>query len=125
MSFLKALKKNKEVEKVEEKTSASKDNAPQRIAAPISVINVLRKPHLSEKAQNLHQINQYIFRVDSHANKPLIRKEIEHRYGVKVESVNLVAEKSKAKKFRNQMGRQPRFNKAIVALKSGYKIEIT
>jgi len=115
MSLLKALKKNKEVEKVEEKV----------LAAPTSVINVLRNPHLSEKAQNLHQFNQYIFRVDHHANKPLIKKEIEHRYGVKVESVNIVVEKSKAKKFRNQMGRQPRFNKAIITLKPGYKIEIT
>lgn len=124
MSILKSLKKKKAGQTIEEQVALE---GPTSVKAGVPILprNVLKKPHLSEKAQSSNQINQYVFKVEASANKPLVRKEIEHRYNVKVKSVNIVRERPKLRYFRNRAGHHPGFKKAIITLKPGQKIEIT
>ncbi len=86
--------------------------------------NVLRKPFLTEKSQDLGKQNKYVFLVDLKATKPLIKRELEKRYNVKVKDVNIVNHKGKMKTWRNVVKRQTALKKAIITLKAGQKIEI-
>jgi large subunit ribosomal protein L23 len=78
----------------------------------------------SEKSQNLQKYNQYVFVVDKKASKPAIRRAVEMKYGVKVESVNVINYRGKTKRWRTTISHRPDFKKAIVSLKAGEKIEI-
>jgi|GEM_PF-465514 large subunit ribosomal protein L23 len=89
------------------------------------VLGVLVRPHMSEKAHVLGVTrNQYIFVVHDDANKNLVREAIQDQYKVTVESVNIVREPGKQKRWRNVVGKHPRMKKAIVTVKAGQKIEI-
>jgi large subunit ribosomal protein L23 len=67
---------------------------------------------------------QYIFEVSSSASKPQIKKDIENLYVVKVESVNIINNKRRARFIRGKAGFNPGFKKAIIKLQEGHKIEI-
>lgn len=95
------------------------------ISANRKIVNVIKYPLVSEKAQSAQSRNQYIFLIDISANKNLVREEVERRYGVKVLKTNIVQIKGKPKRFRNIIGTKPKIKKAILTLKSGDKIEIT
>lgn len=86
---------------------------------------VLERTHESERAYRLGSMNQYVFSVTMDANKPLIKRDVEHRYNVKVQAVNTVRIKGKLKRAGIKLGRRAGLKKAIVTLKPGYKIETT
>lgn len=89
------------------------------------VLGVLVRPHMSEKAHVLAATrNQYTFIVHNDANKNLVKEAIEDQYKVTVESVNIVREPGKQKRWRSIVGKHSRTKKAIVAVKAGQKIEI-
>jgi large subunit ribosomal protein L23 len=89
------------------------------------VLGVLVRPHMSEKAHVLGATkNQYVFIVHDGANKNLVREAIEDQYKVTVESVNIVREPGKEKRWRNVVGKHSALKKAIVTVKAGEKIEI-
>lgn len=89
------------------------------------VLGVLVRPHMSEKAHVLGITrNQYVFVVHDDANKNLVKEAIEDQYKVTVESVNIVREPGKQKRWRNIVGKHPRLKKAVVTVKAGQKIEI-
>lgn len=80
--------------------------------------------HVSEKATGLSHQNKYVFRVETRATKPQVKKEIEKIYGVKVGRVNIISMPGKKKRLGRTEGFRPGFKKAVVTLKEG-KIEIS
>ena len=91
--------------------------------------NVLIKPLYTEKITQFDEnLNQYAFIVEFTANKIEIANSIEKKFNVKVQSVNTIRYKGKAKvQFTKKgvfRGRTPRFKKAYVTLKEGSKIEL-
>jgi len=87
--------------------------------------NVIRAPLVSEKTARLQEIsNQYVFEVATNATKADIKIAVEKLFDVKVESVNVLNVKGKAKAFKNRMGRRADWRKAYVKLAEGQSIDV-
>ena len=86
--------------------------------------DILKKPLITEKSNDLLAENKYTFLVDLDANKIEIRQAVESLFKVKVEKVNTMRVKGKIKRVRRIPGRTPERKKAIVTLKEGDRIEI-
>ncbi|MHB8913357.1 MAG: 50S ribosomal protein L23 [Lysobacter sp.] len=87
--------------------------------------NVIRAPLVSEKTARLQEIsNQYVFEVATTATKADIKIAVEKLFDVKVESVNVLNVKGKAKAFKNRIGRRPDWRKAYVKLAEGQSIDV-
>ncbi len=90
---------------------------------------ILIKPLITEKSDMLNdKLNQVTFVVDKKANKIEIRKAVEERYNVGVESVNtgIMPGKLRQRSTRTgiQRGRLPSFKKAVVTLAVGEEIDL-
>lgn len=87
---------------------------------------LIQNIRLSEKASLLgEKHNQYVFRVDTRANKIQIKQAIEEIFGKKVVRVNTAQYAGKKKRERRaDFGRRPHWKKAIVTLAEGEKIEV-
>ena len=85
--------------------------------------DVIKAPVITEKSAHLADNNVYTFKVDKRANKTQIKQVIEAKFGVKVESVNTLNTKSKAKRVGRYTGKTKTYKKAIVKLAEGNKIE--
>ena len=85
---------------------------------------VLRGPHVTEKATDLTQKNQYIFKVYPRANKIEIKKAVEDVYGVNVVSVNVIRVPRKRRRLGKIEGWRKGYKKAIIKIKEGQKIEV-
>jgi large subunit ribosomal protein L23 len=91
------------------------------------MIEILKRPIVTEKMTTLQEKGQYAFEVVSSANKVSIARAVEKKFSVTVVRVRTARHKGKAK---SQMTRRGRFagrtsswKKAIVTLKQGDKIE--
>lgn len=90
---------------------------------------ILIKPLITEKSDQLNdKLNQVTFVVDKKANKIEIRKAVEARYNVAVESVNtgIMPGKLRKKFTRNglQLALISGFKKAVVTLAVGEEIDL-
>ncbi len=86
---------------------------------------VVIAPHVSEKAARVAtEGNQYVFRVRRDASKPEIRAAVEFLFEVKVDTVNVVNQSGKAKRFGRSPGRRQDWKKAYVRLQEGQQIEL-
>jgi large subunit ribosomal protein L23 len=87
------------------------------------MIDVLKKPLVTEKISLLNESGQYGFIVDRRANKIQIKQAVENTYGVTVESVRTMnyqgKNKSRYTKTRVVTGNKPSFKKAIVQVAEG------
>ena len=81
--------------------------------------DVLVAPIVSEKSYGLLDEGKYTFVVDPRANKTEIKIAVEQIFGVKVESVNTMNRKGKARRTRFGVGRRKDTKRAIVTLKEG------
>ncbi|PIQ88369.1 MAG: 50S ribosomal protein L23 [Candidatus Omnitrophica bacterium CG11_big_fil_rev_8_21_14_0_20_42_13] len=80
----------------------------------------------TEKSTNFDEpFGRYVFWVNKRANKIQIKKAVESIYKVKVDCVNTLISKGKAKRLRYQTGYTSDWKKAIVSLKEGHKIDTT
>ena len=52
--------------------------------SPDKLLNIIKKPMMTEKSTNLNQFNQYSFIVDEKSNSNEIKQAIEHIFKVKV-----------------------------------------
>ena len=87
------------------------------------ITDIIKKPVLNtEKARNLFENNGYVFIVDRRANKIQIKEAVEKLFNVKVESVNTLNIKPKAKRFRMSVYKTSAIKKAMVKLKKGETI---
>jgi len=88
---------------------------------------LLKRPLITEKMTALADRRQYAFEVDINANKIEIRRAIEKKFNVTVESIRTIRSKGKRKSQMTKRGRIPGkradFKKAIVTLKLDQKID--
>jgi len=82
--------------------------------------DILGTPVFSQKSLDSREAaNQYVFRVSPSTNKSEIKKAVETRFEVKVESVNTQNMMGKVKQVRGIPGRRAAWKKAVVRLKQG------
>lgn len=90
-----------------------------------SAYEIIERPLVTEKSMAGAEQGKYTFRVNKNANKIEIARAIEQLFNVKVDSVNTISVKGKKKRLgRHPEGKTADWKKAIVTLKSGYRIEI-
>jgi len=85
---------------------------------------VLVKPMVTEKATTLNAANQYVFMVETSANKISVSNAVEEVYGLRPTSVNIIKMKGKKVNRGKIAGKRKDFKKAIVTLKKGESISI-
>jgi len=89
---------------------------------------ILMKPIVTEKLQDMQEKNRkYGFQVERKANKIEIKKAVEEKFNVVVDSVRTLTVKGKAKRMNTRKGltsgRRSDVKKAIVTLGDGYSID--
>ena len=89
------------------------------------LMSVLRAPHISEKSARLQETNQYVFEVTQGANKADVKAAVEELFSVKVQSVNVVNTRGKARSFRFRSGTRGSKRKAYVRLAEGHTIDVS
>lgn len=87
------------------------------------LLTVIQGPHLSEKAHVAAESNQVVLKVRTDATKKEVAQAVELLFEVKVEAVQVVNVKGKAKRFQQTKGRRPNWKKAYVKLADGASIE--
>lgn len=87
--------------------------------------DIIHGPVITEKATNLSEHNQVIFRVPLAATKHEVKAAVEGLFSVNVTAVNTIRVMGKQKRFRGRLGRRSDYKKAIVTLREGQRIDIT
>ena len=146
MALLDFLKRKKEVEKIKEKKDEKKPDKKTdknldakkvekvKVSPTVRPIekkkegkfsyDVVKEPHISEKASYLAQADKYVFKVYGNVNKPEIKKSVEGIYGVNVLNVNVIKIPKKKRRLGRTEGFKKGYEKAIVTIQKGQKIEI-
>ena len=122
-------KKTDKKEVIEKKKSESskktvKAKKVSKEKMPVHYFELIKKPHISEKALRFNSENKYVFVISQSANKSEVKKVVASLYGVIVESVNIIKVPSKPKKFKGMPGIKNGYKKAIVTLAKGNAIDI-
>ena len=87
------------------------------------LLQALLAPVVSEKATLVAEKNeQVVFEVARDANKGEVKAAVELLFKVEVESVQILNQKGKQKRFGRFMGRRDHVKKAYVSLKPGQEI---
>ena len=89
------------------------------------LLNVLRAPHVSEKAAITAELNSYVFKVAVDATKAEVKAAVETVFEVSVENVRVIKVKGKTKRTRTGMGRRKDWKKAYVRVADGQEIDLT
>ena len=88
-------------------------------------LEIVKAPVITEKSAYLGQEKgQYVFKVDSRANKTEIKQAIEKLFKVKVVEITTMNEKPKKKRVGRYSGLSNRSKKAIVKLAEGQTIDL-
>ena len=87
---------------------------------------VIKKLQITEKSTDLKEANnQYMFEVDTSANKIEIKAAVEQLFNVKVTNVNTMRYSGKKKRERTvRYGKRADWKRAVVTLKQGDQIEV-
>ncbi len=124
-AIVKEVKKEvKETKKKKGKNIFGKKKKVEREDMPAEYYNILKEPHLTERATDLMKENKYVFKIASDANKIQVRKAVENLYRVSVTKVNVVSIPRKKVRYGRGSGFKSGYRKAIVTLKEGDKIEM-
>ena len=87
--------------------------------------DIIRGPVITEKATNVSEHGQVIFRVPLTASKREVKAAIEGLFNVNVTAVNTIRVMGKLKRVRGRPGRRSDYKKAVVTLREGQRIDIT
>ena len=87
--------------------------------------DVIRSPHITEKATMASEHNAVVFKVANDATKPEIKAAVEALFSVKVTKVNTIVQKGKTKRWKGTPYTRSDFKKAIVTLADGQTIDVT
>lgn len=85
---------------------------------------IVRRPHITEKATMGSEHGQVTFQVPGWATKPKVKQAVETLFGVKVKGVNTSILKGKKKHFRGVKGTRSNLKKAVVTLEEGQTIDV-
>ena len=88
------------------------------------MVEIIRKPIISEKTKMISEYNQVTFQVAVDANKAEIKQAVEGLFDVSVLAVNTLRQKGKVKRFRGIVGKRNETKKAIVTLAEGDSIDV-
>lgn len=88
----------------------------------MDVLEILRRPVITEKSTALQTKNKYALEVYAWANKIQIKQAVEKAFNVKVTAVNVMNMPGKQKRLGRRVTLTPSWKKAIVTLKPGHKI---
>ncbi|GGI01056.1 MULTISPECIES: 50S ribosomal protein L23 [Mammaliicoccus] len=86
--------------------------------------DVIKRPVITEKSSSGMALNKHTFDVDTRANKTQVKIAIEEIFDVKVDTVNIMNVKAKAKRVGRHSGFTNKRRKAIVTLKEGSSIDL-
>jgi len=90
------------------------------------LMQVILAPIVTEKSTFVAEKNQQIaFRVVADATKPEIKAAVELLFKVEVDSVQVLNQKGKQKRFGRFVGRRRNDRKAYVSLKEGQELDFT
>ncbi|MCB5364375.1 50S ribosomal protein L23 [Pusillimonas sp. CC-YST705] len=90
------------------------------------LMQVILAPIVTEKATFVADKNQQIaLRVATDATKPEIKAAVELLFKVEVETVQVLNQKGKEKRFGRFIGRRKNVRKAYVTLKPGQELDFT
>ncbi len=123
----KVEKEAKEADKKKKGKSSGKSGKAKKVSRekmPVHYFELIKKPHISEKALRFNNEDKYVFVISSTANKSEVKKAVASLYGVVVKSVNITKVPSKPKKFKGVPGMKSGYKKAIVTLAKGNKIDV-
>ena len=87
----------------------------------MNLLDVIKRPVITEKSMNAMEENKYTFEVDTRANKTLVKQAVEAAFDVKVKDVNIVNVRPKFKHMGKYAGYTKKRRKAIVTLTSDSK----
>jgi large subunit ribosomal protein L23 len=99
--------------------------AAAKSGATLRHYDVVRAPHITEKATMASEHNAVVFKVANDATKPEIKAAVEALFDVKVTAVNTIVQKGKTKKWKGKPYTRSDFKKAIVTLAEGHSIDVT
>jgi large subunit ribosomal protein L23 len=92
------------------------------------MIDIIKKPVITEKAMKLQTMTQYVFEVDLDANKIEIKRALEKMFEVDIKSIRTVNVKGKNKSRFTKKGvmksKGAARKKAYITLKAGQTIEL-
>lgn len=91
---------------------------------PGELIDIIKRPILTDKSTRMLEDNQYCFSVTKNARKNEIKQAIEYIFDVKVIKVNTLNPPLKKRTVGRFTGHKPQFKKAIVKLKPEDKIDL-
>ncbi|MCQ9617804.1 50S ribosomal protein L23 [Paenalcaligenes niemegkensis] len=90
------------------------------------LLQIILAPVVTEKATMVAEQNQQIaFRVAADATKPEIKAAVEQLFKVEVESVQVLNQNGKQKRFGRFQGRRRNERKAYVSLKAGQELDFS
>ncbi|AQP53859.1 50S ribosomal protein L23 [Vagococcus penaei] len=82
----------------------------------MELIDVIKRPVITEMSVAAMDDKKYTFEVDVRANKTLVKQAVEAVFGVKVKKVNIMNVKPKFKRMGKHAGYTKKRRKAIVQL---------
>lgn len=88
------------------------------------MLEVIKKPLISEKLTILAESGIYGFEVDKNATKTQIKNTFEKNFDVKVESVRTIVCRGRSKRTAKGTTKAKYWKKALVKLKAGEKISL-
>ena len=89
------------------------------------LMQVLLGPHVSEKAARVSESgNQFVFRVRGDATRSDVKQAVELMFEVKVDAVQVLNQRGKARRFGALQGKRSGFKKAYVRLAAGQTIDL-
>ena len=100
-------------------------NAQKVTVSKERMYDILRRPHVTEKATLGSEFGQVTFIVPLDASKPEIQVAVENLFEKKVKAVNTIRVKGKTKRFRGRPGRRSDFKKAVVTFVDGEGVDLT
>lgn len=132
MALRNIFKKKKKPEEKQETKKSKEVEVKEKIVVPKGerkivigeVRQILKSPHVTEKASDLAGRNKYVFKVGLRTNKIEIKKAIQNIYGVDVLDVRTIKIPRKMRRLGRQKGWRKGYKKAIVKIKEGQKIEV-
>lgn len=82
----------------------------------MDLLDVIKRPIITEKTMALMDDKVYTFAVDTRANKTLVKQAVESAFDVKVKKVNILNVHPKAKRMGKYQGYTKKGRKAYVTL---------
>ena len=89
----------------------------------VHILEVLRRPIITEKSTALQVRDKYTFEVMPSANKQEIKQAVEKAFKVEVAKINVMTVSGKWRGAGRRRGKTSDWKKAVVTLKPGQKIE--